>query len=45
MSSAIESRLKSKRLQCAGHGKDKEYVLVGDFSVETSRNTTYRTEK
>jgi hypothetical protein len=45
MSPAIESRLKSRRLQCAGHGKDKEYVLLGDFSVETSRNTTYRTEK
>lgn len=43
MSRGIVSRVKSRRLQWAGHGKDKEYV--GDLSVETSRNTTYRTEE
>lgn len=43
MSPGIVSRVKYRRLQWAGHGKDKEYV--GDFSVEISRNTTYRTEK
>jgi hypothetical protein len=41
MSPSVVSRLKSRMLQWAGHGKDKDYV--GDFSVEISRNTTYRT--
>jgi len=42
MSPGIVSKVKSRRLPWAGRDKDKKYV--GDFSVVTSRNTTYKTE-